>query len=211
MYRSLKTIDELFTDKQYVSLVQKKLPYLFTIAGIESSRAGKIGMEVGSIREKIIIALLFVAFGEKRVNAEFAITATEKDVEVDGKPISIKTVTNNGNIKANWTVDADSAAKWINTYVPKMDIILANICWDTTEGGLFLIPTEVQIKVFKELGREKYLKMPKAGTNPRGVEFSKEAINKMLEDKGTFRISIDWTRKELPYNIYQRWIDYWNE
>jgi hypothetical protein len=38
---------EIFEDK-----IRKRLPYLFQLAELESSRAGKIGMEVGSLREK---------------------------------------------------------------------------------------------------------------------------------------------------------------
>jgi hypothetical protein len=46
---------EIFDDEFLVEKIKKKLPYLFNIAELESSRAGKIGMEVGSIREKILI------------------------------------------------------------------------------------------------------------------------------------------------------------
>ena len=51
-------IKELFSDKELVERIQSRLPKLFHIAELESSRAGKVGMEVGSIREKIIVALL---------------------------------------------------------------------------------------------------------------------------------------------------------
>lgn len=212
MSKRLKAISELFTDKEYVTLVQKRLPKLFRIAEMESSRAGKIGMQVGSARENIIIALLLHAFGERAVNPEFAITATEKDVELNGNSISIKTITNNGYVKAVWTVDADSARRWAESYEPKMDMILAQICWDTKDGGLFYIPEIVQKEVFRRLGKERYLNLPKPGTNPRGVDFSKEAINSMLGDKRTLRIVVDWVKPELSsQSIYQRWIDYWKE
>ena len=61
-------IKELFTDNTTVSEIQAKLPRLFRIAEIESSRAGKIGMEVGSLREKVIGGLLIYKFGEANVN-----------------------------------------------------------------------------------------------------------------------------------------------
>lgn len=212
MAKQLTDITQLFTDKIYVALIQKRLPKLFSIASVESSRAGKEGMQIGSLRENVIIALLLYAFGENRTNPEFAITSTETDVEIDGKPISIKTIKNNGYIKAIWTVDAESAISWANNYTPKMDMILAQICWGTKLGGLFLIPAQVQIDVFNKLGKEKYLKMPKLGTNPRGVEFSKEAITKILNDKRTLRVEIDWIKEELQMkNVYQRWVDYWKE
>jgi len=39
---------ELFSDKVLVQKVQTKLSKLFQFAELESSRAGKVGMEVGS-------------------------------------------------------------------------------------------------------------------------------------------------------------------
>ena len=51
------TIAELFTDGSIVSKIQKRLPELFYLAELESSRAGKVGMEVGSAREKILAYL----------------------------------------------------------------------------------------------------------------------------------------------------------
>jgi len=51
-------IREIFNDKELVARIQDKLPKLFQLAELESSRSGKIGMEVGSLRERIIVALL---------------------------------------------------------------------------------------------------------------------------------------------------------
>ena len=51
-------IAELFDDEKIVVRIQERLPLLFHLAELESSCGGKVGMEVGSIREKIIIALL---------------------------------------------------------------------------------------------------------------------------------------------------------
>lgn len=47
---------EVFQDKKLVGKIKERLPYLFNVAELESSRAGKVGMEVGSLREKILIA-----------------------------------------------------------------------------------------------------------------------------------------------------------
>ncbi len=43
---------EIFEDEKLVKKIKNKLPYLFQLAELESSRAGKVGMEVGSFREK---------------------------------------------------------------------------------------------------------------------------------------------------------------
>ena len=51
----------------WVSKIKRRLPYLFRIAEIESSRGGHTGMEVGSLRERIIVALLIYKFGKENV------------------------------------------------------------------------------------------------------------------------------------------------
>jgi len=58
---------EIFADKNLVEKIKKRLPYLFQLAELESSRAGKTRMEVGSVRERIIVALLIYKFGEARM------------------------------------------------------------------------------------------------------------------------------------------------
>jgi hypothetical protein len=85
-------IIKLFEDKPLVEKIQKKLPYLFQLAELESSRAGRVGMEVGSAREKIITALLIYKFGEK----------------------------NPSDIKLIWTVDAQKSIEFSNSYYPKL-------------------------------------------------------------------------------------------
>jgi hypothetical protein len=57
---------ELFEDARLVEKIGKRLPYLFQLAELESSRAGKVGMEVGSLRERIIVASLYTNL-EKRM------------------------------------------------------------------------------------------------------------------------------------------------
>ena len=88
----MKEIGRLFDDKTIVEKIQIKLPKLFYLAELESSRAGKIGMEVGTIREKIISALLLYVFSEENVKTEIPITEPEIDVILYGTSISIKTI-----------------------------------------------------------------------------------------------------------------------
>ena len=63
---------EIFEDTRLVNRIKNKLPYLFQLAELESSRAGKIGMEVGSLRERVIIALIIYKFGEANVKIEIS-------------------------------------------------------------------------------------------------------------------------------------------
>lgn len=167
-------------------------------------------MEVGSLREKILIALLIYKFGEESVETQIPITEPEVDVKVSGRPVSIKTITGMGAVKFSWTVDAQKALEFVKNYSPKTDILLVRIRWDGI-GNFFCIPLEVQQKIFKNMGRNRYFKLPKPETNPRGVEVSKEALLQLIKDKGTKSMKIVWERSQIKYNPYQRWVDYWKE
>ncbi len=62
----ISRLAELFKDGKFAEEVQTKLPYLFHLAELELSRAGKVGMEVGTLREHILIALLiYKVWGRK--------------------------------------------------------------------------------------------------------------------------------------------------
>ena len=43
---------EIFEDRLLVEKIQRRLPHLFFYAERDSSRAGRVGMEVGSVRER---------------------------------------------------------------------------------------------------------------------------------------------------------------
>jgi len=135
----------MFEDAKLVNRIKNKLPYLFQLAELESSRAGKIGMEVGSIRERIIIALLIYKFGEANVETNIPTTEPEVDVKLFGEPISIKTITGKGfsGVKLIWTVDAQKAREFRETYYPHCNIILIQISWGSI-GGFYYIPLEAQ-------------------------------------------------------------------
>ena len=203
---------EIFEDKTLVERIKKRLPYLFQIAELESSRAGKTGMEVGSVRERIIVALLIYKFGETNVETEIPITEPEVDVKLFGEPISIKTITGKSfsGVKLIWTVDAQKAKEFCESYYPHCDIILVQINWNKT-GGFYYIPLASQKLLFDEIGRENYIKLPKPGTNPRGAEITKEALMRLVENKNTRKIEINWQKTEIKFNPYKRWIDLWRE
>ena len=169
-------------------------------------------MEVGSIRERIIVSLLIYKFSEENVETEIPITEPEVDVLLFDKPISIKTKSGVGysGVKLIWTVDAENAKEFLNNYVPSCDMIFVHINWDN-EGGLYHFPLDVQLKVFKLLGKEKYIKLPRPGTNPRGVEISSKALQTLVEHENSNRIMIDWKKEELKYNAFKRWVELWEQ
>jgi hypothetical protein len=205
-------LKEIFDDKKLVDKIKRRLPYLFQLAELESSRAGKTGMEVGSVREKIIVALLIYKFGEPNVETEIPITEPEVDAKLFGDPISIKTITGKslGGVKLIWTVDAQKAKEFNEQYYPHFDILLVQINWNDL-GGFYYIPLEAQKGLFAKIGRQNYIKLPKAGTNPRGVEITKEALSSLVKDNECMSIIINWQKVKIEFNSYKRWVDLWKE
>lgn len=203
---------KLFEDKNLIDKIKKRLPYLFQLAEIESSRAGKVGMEVGSLRERIIVAMLIYKFGEENIKTDIPITEAEVDVEVFNQSISIKTITGKSfsGVKLVWTVDAQKAKEFRENYCPHSDIILVQINWNS-KGGFYYIPLEIQRKLFDKIGREKYIKLPKPGTNPRGAEITNEALLQLINFKETKFIEIFWQKTKVDYNPYKKWVDYWKQ
>ena len=203
-------IREIFSDEELVAKIQNKLPKLFHLAELESSRAGKIGMEVGSLREKIIVALLIYKFGEENIRSEIPITESEIDVEVHGNPISIKTITGKtpAGVKLIWTVDSAKSKEFSENYLPSYDMIFIQINWNNG-GGFYLISKETQYEVLSKIGRVSYIKLPKAGTNPRGVELTRQALQILLQHKDTLVIPINWKREKIEYKPFKRWIELW--
>lgn len=203
---------QLFENEKIVLKIQHRLPYLFQLAELESSRAGKIGMEVGSLREKIIVALLIYQFGEENVETELPITEPEADVKLYNNPISIKTITDSSlrGVKLIWTVDALKSKEFLESYQPLCDMLLIQINWQNY-GGFYYFPLSAQKRTFDQIGREKYIKLPKAGTNPRGIELTREALENLVRDRESKSIPIFWKRTEISYDPYKRWIDLWRE
>jgi len=205
-------LSRIFQDEALKEKIKKKLPYLFQLAELESSRAGKAGMEVGSLREKIIVALLIYKFGEENVLTDIPITEPEVDAELFGEPISIKTITGKAlsGVKLVWTVDPPKAQEFSQKYYPKYDMLLVQINWGST-GGFSYLPQEAQISIFNEIGRNNYIKLPKPGTNPRGVEIAKEALTKVVRHNLSKNILIDWQKTEIEFSSYKRWVELWGE
>lgn len=203
---------EIFEDEKLVDKIKRRLPYLFQLAELESSRAGKTGMEVGSARERVVVALLICKFGETNVETEIPITEPEVDAKLFGIPISVKTITGKsfGGVKLIWTVDAQKAREFRENYYPHCDILLVQINWSDS-GGFYYIPLEAQKRLFNKIGKHNYIKLPKPGTNPRGVEITKEALSSLVKDNECKGIVINWQRTKIEFNSYKRWVDLWRE
>ena len=109
-----------------------------------------------------------------------------------------------------WTVDAKSAFEFSESYEPSCDMIFIQIRWEN-DGGFYYIPLDVQQQVYKRLGRKRYIKLPKAGTNPRGVEMTGEGMEQLVAHPQTLKIDIRWKKEKITYNPVQRWVEMWQK
>lgn len=137
---------EIFEGTALVEKIKRRLTYLFQLTELESSRAGKIGMEVGSVRERIIVALPIYRFGEANVETEIPITEAEMDARLFGEPISIKTITGKsfGGVKLIWTVDDQKAKEFRGSYELSCDMLFVQINW----GGMFCQGYPLQLRSY---------------------------------------------------------------
>ncbi|WP_258189793.1 ThaI family type II restriction endonuclease [Candidatus Hakubella thermalkaliphila] len=55
-----------------------------------------------------------------------------------------------------WTVDAQKAKEFRETYYPRCEILLVQINWNGV-GGFYSIPLEVQKRLFDKIGRQNYI------------------------------------------------------
>lgn len=211
----MSVYNKLFDDKLIVKRVKNKLPHLFQLAELESSRNGKLSMEIGSVRERILIALLMYKFGIDIVNPNIPITAPEIDVIVNDEPLSIKTMTTQSKswtpIKLIWTVDHQKALEFKESYQPTCAMMVAKICWNS-QGKLLLFSKKSQLEVLNLIGKDGYIKLPKQNTNSRGVEITTQALTLLEQSSDTKCIDINFIRKEIDYReIYTKWLDAWIE
>ena len=216
-------MDELLNKKKdFLSII---IPKLFRIVHKENSRGGKIGMEAGKGRERALISLFKQLIStEQKIDGDMPDTFPEGDCIFKGikknELISIKTYTGNGiksgtdGIKICWTSDKDSCKKFVKDYLPIANILIINIPrhnkqnkWDNKQTFLYYIFLETQLKIIEKLNNKNYLKIPKKGTNSRGICLSKNAIKELFNNKNTIKIPIRWNgeRIDKDYDPEKRW------
>ena len=204
--------NELFSSP-YKEKIVKVLPTLFNMVELENKRGNRLGMEVGTARERVLIALFMYVYGSENIEFPSA-TSPELDVLVNSHPVSIKTKSRSGfsGVKLVWTVDWKKIDEFLTSYHPGSHLLYVNIMWGTT-GKFFLITKQAQEDTIEELSIEGYVKVPPRGTNPRGVEFSRNAMSILQNHQTTQSLSIEWNRDKsllVERALYGRWIPLWD-
>ena len=181
----------LFRSPNRESLTEQIPHRFFEVEEVYRRRGGgRVGPEVGVPRQDAVLDLF------KKIYATDLHSHSPTDplvATVLGRPLSMKTKQGGGfsGVKLKWTVDPKKAGDSVTHYRPQSDLLYINIIWGKW-GGLFLIPITAQEEVLRELGREQYLKPPKPGKNPRGVELTSAALRGLQGHPRTWRLDLLW-------------------
>jgi hypothetical protein len=150
----------------------------------ESLRDGKLTMDVGTSRERDLIAVLCKYFGRDCINWNIPSDFSE-DVLIENKPVSIKhlttTLRNNCNtlpsFKIKWTSNADAAERHIEEYIKSewTDYLIVSEIDNKGVTVNVISPSQVN-RVIKFLKRRAFKEISRKN-NIRGIEFSEITLN----------------------------------
>lgn len=177
--------------------VQKELIYLYQQSQLECTKNGKLSMEIGSSREKDLIAILYRHIGpDVQYNVDIHVP---EDVKIFGENFSIKhssAPVGQGSIKWKWTSDTKQANRFkeqlmsssTSEYYKNMILVYVdNYSMKITIIGIL---KQVVIDGVKILLEDAFIS--RTGNNNRGVEFSNRMIKHIIKN-ATFRIVFDNT------------------
>jgi hypothetical protein len=89
-------------------------------------------------------------------------------------------------------------------------MLLIQINWGG-DGYMFWFSKDSQNEILNKISRERYIKLPPPGTNPRGVEISPNALNLLARHADTMILHILWRKKDIQVNTFKRWVDLWEQ
>ena len=182
-------MSKAFEKPDFIEAVQNRVPDLLTQAELDARKYGKIGLNAGIFRKKAIIDFLALQFNTEEIQFP---DRPDIDLIIDKLPVKIRTITGTRGIKIKWTIDRDRVLDYAREYKPLCGILLIRKRRVNDSKlypyGMFWIPLDTQLTIFKDLKSTKYLKLPKIDTNSRGIELSHDTIDRLLKDKNTKHI-----------------------
>lgn len=183
-----------FQNEKYV----KGLITLYQSSQMECSRSCGLTPEVGSSRERDIIAS-FVSNLE--LNVDYNITNDkEEDVIVNDLKLSIKHSSNKSKsqsgIKIIWTVDSEKRNEFLKNFTFKCDIIIVYVRFSETldkgELEVIFIRKDKLTEIHNDFKSSEKNVFKFLDGNSRGIEFDKKFFEEILKNLD-FHIKIKFT------------------
>lgn len=214
--KSLSSSDrimDLFSSDDFKEYMQKFWPKFVAIANAMSTHNGRIGQEVGKLRERALIYLLYRFLGEDIDecpidDSDVGVHEKEKDVSIFDRDVSIKTLTGkNGKyspLKLSWVDDQDKAKEFIDNFKPTCDLLVACIDWGNV-ANIYYIDCETQTTVLDSLPSDKRLVLAKGYT--KGTRLHSQAWLEMLQHENTLKLPINWPIENKNDNMIDQFWD----
>lgn len=166
----------------------KGLILLYQASQLECSRAGKLNPEIGSSRERDLVASFA---NNKELIVDYDIpNGNEEDVNINNIKLSIKHSSNKentpGSIKINWTTNADLTENFVNNFVFRHDLIIVYVRLDKTNvtGTIEIIYINSYELIHQQnnckANGEKVFKI--LGGASKGIQFDVEFFKKIINN-----------------------------
>jgi hypothetical protein len=164
---------------------QRDLVTLYSDSQSECKRNGKCTMEIGSSREKDLLAVLKRYIGDGiKTDLDNALV---EDFRYNDQRISVKhssDVVGGGNIKMKWTADQEQANACIRAMLElKPDhythILLMYIRVETKCIDAIMVSADTVLDIVRTLGLEAF--KSSSGTNNRGINYSKKTLQQFIK------------------------------
>jgi hypothetical protein len=164
---------------------QRDLVLLYSDSQSECKRNGKCTMEIGSSREKDLLAVLKRYIGDGiKTDLDNALV---EDFRFNDQRISVKhssDIVGAGNLKAKWTSDGEQADAFIRGMLEfKPDhythILLVYIRVETKRIDALMVSADTVLDIVRTLGLEAF--KSSKGTNNRGVEYSRKTLQQFVK------------------------------
>lgn len=163
-----------------------KLAKLYQASQQENTRNGQLTTEVGSSREKDLVA--FLKYNQD-LKVKYNIdNKDEADCKIKGRKTSIKHISSNrigpNGLKIKWTSNKEKQKEFINDFTFTCDLLLVFVKFEDimtlTLEIIFINKGKLQ-KLYEQSKGEKVFKA--LNGNSRGIEFEKSFFNKMMDNK----------------------------
>ncbi len=183
-----------FQNEKYM----KGLITLYQSSQMECSRSSGLTPEVGSSRERDLIASFVSNLG---LNVNYNITNDkEEDVIIDDIKLSIKHSSNkiksHSGIKIIWTVDTEKRNEFLKNFTFNCDIIIVYVRFseilDKGELEIIFISKDRLVSIQEEFKSTDKNIFKCLDGNSRGIEFDKKFFEEMLKNLN-FHIKIKFT------------------
>ena len=209
------TAAEFFKDPEFIQYMQKYWPIFVARANDLCLQNGNLGQEVGKMRERTLLYLMYRFLGEDTERCDLddrSISVNEKgkDMYLFTRPVSIKTISfgqNWNQLKISWVEDKALAEEIDRTWVPMFDLLLCRIKWGCSTEGIYYIYKETQREIVEECQVKLDITKTAKGYS-KGTSLAAKVVSEFVTHSDTLKIPIAMPEEYRDENFLTRLFDH---